>query len=190
MRLLLRQHTGQHALSRGFQGGAPKVGIDVELAAATRHQLQRQVHVAVLDLAHHHVGAPGHGRMDGVLAQEAAVDLVVGRGRHGTDDVAGVDVFECVGDAACVHIPLDLRAQQVGHIAQQQIARGVSGTGAVQQMLASAFGRHDDGMMAALQAFFQRGQQAAFPFEGEGRFRYQDKVHFLHGQRGLGGDEA
>ncbi len=57
-------------------------------------------------------------------------------------------------------------------------------------MLAGPFGRHDDGMVAAFQAFLQRGQQAAFPFEGEGRFRDQDEVHFLHGQRGLGGDEA
>ena len=60
----------------------------------------RDVDVAAPPAADHHLRAPGHRRMHGVLGQPQAVDAVEGVGLDAADHVARVDVFEVELDAA------------------------------------------------------------------------------------------
>lgn len=140
-------HTGQFALSGRFEHGSPQPRTDVELAAFFGDEVQRDMDVAVHDLGNDHFGPARHGGMDGVLTEETAIDPVVGVGRDGTDDVAWVDVFDADG-----HFPVEIvddgRPQQAPHVGQHGIPGGVAGFVLLEEVLACAFSRDDDGVPA------------------------------------------
>ena len=145
--------------------------------------------VAVHDLGNDHFGPARHGGMDGVLTEETAIDPVVGVGRDGTDDVAWVDVFDADG-----HFPVEIvddgRPQQAPHVGQHGIPGGVAGLVLLEEVLACAFSRDDDGVPAQFDAPFQRGEQAAVAVQLERRFGDEHEVGLTQGEGGLRRDES
>ena len=129
------QHTGQLALSGRFEHGTPQPRTDVELAALFGDEIQRDVDVTIHDLGNNHFSPTRHGCVDGMLAEETAIDPVVGIGRDGTDDVAWVDVFDADG-----HFPVEIiddgRPQQAPHVGQHGIPGGVAGFVPLEEVLA------------------------------------------------------
>ena len=83
-------------LPRGFQYGLPQIRMRVQSAALARHQFKRQVHELVHNLRHDHPCFAAHGRMHGMLTEKAAIQAVVSVGGHGTNGVAGIDIFQII----------------------------------------------------------------------------------------------
>ena len=129
------QHTGQLALSGRFEHGTPQPRTDVELASLFGAELQRDMDVTIHDLGNNHFSPARLGCVDGMLAEETAIDPVVGIGRDGTDDVAWVDVFDADG-----HFPVEIiddgRPQQAPHVGQHGIPGGVAGFVSLEEVLA------------------------------------------------------
>ena len=127
--------------------------------------------------------------MDGVLTEETAIDPVVGIRRDGTDDVAWVDVFDADG-----HFPVEIvddgRPQQAPHVGQHGIPGGVAGLVLLEEVLACAFSRDDDGVPAQFEAPFQRGEQAAVAVQLERRFGDEHEVGLTQSEGGLRRDES
>lgn len=186
---LVGEHALEHPLAGGLQHGTPQLRIDVHGPPFLRDQLQGQMHVPFLQLADDDVRAAGHGGVDGVLPEESAVDLVVGVGRDGPDDVAGVDVLEGIGNPLGTQMGIDRAPQQGRDVPELLVAGGVAGGGLAQKVLARPLGGHDDGVLAVDEALLQRLEQSPLPFEFEGGLGDQHEVHVLHGQGGPCGDE-
>lgn len=84
----------------------------------------------------------------------------------------------------------DGRPQQAPHVGQHGIPGGVAGLVLLEEVLARAFSRDDDGVPAQFEAPFQRGEQAAVAVQLERRFGDEHEVGLTQGEGGLRRDES
>lgn len=186
----LELHAPEIALTRGFEHSPPQIGVDAESPALHGDKIQGHVNVAALHLGNDNACPACHGCVHRILAQEAAVDLVVGCCWHGADDVAWVNVLDRGLDVAFGKVHLDLVAEEFAYVVQDAVSGRIRAFLALDEMLACALGNHDDCVPAILQALLESLEEASRAVKGEGCFGDEHVVHFLHGKGSPGRDKA
>jgi len=95
--------------------------------------------------ADQHVCLSGHCRMNSILREPRAIDIVLWRGWHASDNIAWINVFQVHFDPALAEKFVDLVFQKDSYIPQAPVSRSIRfGLIYLHQVLTSSFRRDDD----------------------------------------------
>jgi hypothetical protein len=102
-----------------------------------------------------HVCFTCHSCVNGIVTQKQAEGGIMGIGRHTSNGVTGIDLFEVNFHSPLFEIGSDFVSQKNPYITKTNVAGCIPLLGSSHKILTRTFSYYDNGMSLGLHSFFQ-----------------------------------